>query len=36
MENIDLSESKNVIKYFCTLHFHLMNLISGRNILIEE
>jgi hypothetical protein len=35
MENIDLGDSKNVIKYFCTLHLLLLDLISSWKILIE-
>ena len=36
MGSIDLNNNKNVIKYFCTLHFHLLDLISIWRILIEE
>lgn len=36
MKNIDLNNNKNVIKYFCTLNFHLLDLISSWKILIER
>ena len=35
MENIDLNNNKNVIKYFWTLNFHLLDLTSSWKILIE-
>jgi hypothetical protein len=36
MGRIDLNNIKNVIKYFCTLHFYLLDLISSWKILIEK